>query len=326
MPVTVYCQPTETEDAFVLPMHTKFTWRRWTLAYAWRCHGRIVHCHTTDMSWAPALLMLRFLGKQIVITIHAETLPGSYERCGIGVRFAARRLLHSSGVVWIAVNETIRTEILRLGARPQAVHTIPAYLPSPEQDAGEELPEDALAFLAASSPKLVTYAFKHRSQHGTGDDYGLDICVRSLPLLLPQFPSLGLLISVSLPGDGSYVDALKRLAAELGVLDRIHFITGGTQSGDTLWRSTDLYIRATRTDGDSLAVREALERGTRVVASDAAARLAGVVTFRSGDAGDLGASIAAALARGPADEPEGSAPQRDFFSELLAVYRSSARP
>ena len=57
----------------------------------------------------------------------------------------------------------------------------------------------------------------------------------------------------------------------------------------------DLMVRPSTTDGDSVAVREALWCGVPVVASDCVRRPPGVIVHRTGDAEDLRAKVSYAL-------------------------------
>jgi hypothetical protein len=75
-------------------------------------------------------------------------------------------------------------------------------------------------------------------------------------------------------------------------------------------------------DGDAVSVREALALGISVVASATGARPPGVQLFRTGDAGDLAAKIRRVLEVGPVACAPG--PSKDFFAELLGVYRMAA--
>lgn len=49
----------------------------------------------------------------------------------------------------------------------------------------------------------------------------------------------------------------------------------------------NIYVRPTSTDGDSVAIREALDEGTIVIASDVCKRPEGVITYKFGDEKDL---------------------------------------
>jgi glycosyltransferase involved in cell wall biosynthesis len=64
----------------------------------------------------------------------------------------------------------------------------------------------------------------------------------------------------------------------------------------SLLQEADVVVRSTFTDGDAITVREALDLGVPVVASDTAFRPRGVVLFRKGDSRDLLAKVSQVLA------------------------------
>jgi glycosyltransferase involved in cell wall biosynthesis len=59
--------------------------------------------------------------------------------------------------------------------------------------------------------------------------------------------------------------------------------------------ASDVFVRPTFTDGDSISVREALSLGIPVIASDCVERPDGVVLFKTGNAGDLSGKLQCAL-------------------------------
>ncbi len=58
-----------------------------------------------------------------------------------------------------------------------------------------------------------------------------------------------------------------------------------------LWRKSDIVLRPTLTDGDSLVVREAINEGTYVIASDVTERPEDVILFKSENIDDLSNKI-----------------------------------
>ena len=79
---------------------------------------------------------------------------------------------------------------------------------------------------------------------------------------------------------------------------------------------SDLMIRATATDGDSLSVREGLELGIKVIATDCVSRPDGVILFRYGDVG----SFAKSLFKNP--EYQGKSQER-VVEDLICIYKNS---
>jgi glycosyltransferase involved in cell wall biosynthesis len=82
---------------------------------------------------------------------------------------------------------------------------------------------------------------------------------------------------------------------------------------------TAVFVRPTLTDGDSVAVREALASGCSVVASDVVVRPPECILYASGDLESLGRAIAAALAASSATSTSRVGPNDDF-DEILEQY------
>ena len=59
--------------------------------------------------------------------------------------------------------------------------------------------------------------------------------------------------------------------------------------------ASDVFVRPTSADGDSISVREALTLGTPCVASDVVARPEGAICFKNQDPGQLAAQISRAV-------------------------------
>jgi glycogen(starch) synthase len=89
-----------------------------------------------------------------------------------------------------------------------------------------------------------------------------------------------------------------------------------------LLKSSDVLIRPTLTDGDSVVVREALALGLSVLASDAVARPSDCTVFRTGDAADIAAKLRQEISsprRAVEAQPDFSAPLLSLFQATVAV-------
>ncbi|HRU61231.1 MAG TPA: glycosyltransferase, partial [Bacteroidia bacterium] len=78
-----------------------------------------------------------------------------------------------------------------------------------------------------------------------------------------------------------------------------------------------VYVRPTRSDGDALAVREALAAGVPVIASDVAPRPTGVTIFPSGKVDALATALEAVLN----NSERKVFVQPDHLAPLISLYR-----
>jgi glycosyltransferase involved in cell wall biosynthesis len=93
---------------------------------------------------------------------------------------------------------------------------------------------------------------------------GQDVAIRALPLLRDASARLRLVGEQSDPGER---DRLQRLAASLGVTDRVEW-RGLVDDAAPEYRAADVVVVPSRWEGMSLAVLEALSCGSAIVATD----------------------------------------------------------
>lgn len=135
--------------------------------------------------------------------------------------------------------------------------------------------------VARFSPPTAATRRQARAELGVSDDVPLLVCVGRLAAgkgqaelitLLADLPSSQLL----LVGDGAERAALKRLAASVGVADRVLFV-GARDDVAALLAAADLFVLASVSEGLPLAVLEAMASELPVVAY-ALPGLRGVIT------------------------------------------------
>lgn len=98
------------------------------------------------------------------------------------------------------------------------------------------------------------------------------------------------------------------------VFENILFITG-FHSFYSLMKLSDVMIRATATDGDSLSVREALHLGIKVLATDCVDRPDGVILFKYNDAESLKVALDSKMQRITSSSI-------DTVDNLVCIYNS----
>lgn len=117
----------------------------------------------------------------------------------------------------------------------------------------------------------------------------------------------------------AFVEGMKSRA---GRLDKLMFVNASGFSLLPLFAKNNIvYVRPTKTDGDSLSVREALALGAQVVASDCANRPEGTIIYRLGQAQEFYRAVVEAIDANKGDKTFGT-PPRDFYNDIIDTYKS----
>jgi glycosyltransferase involved in cell wall biosynthesis len=201
----------------------------------------------------------------------------------------------------------------------------PAYLPPPREVPAAELPAPIRDFVAAHSPVLSSYAWQLSRDAQGVDVYGFDLCIELVRALRGEFPGMGLVLRMSNVADPAYLRDLEGRVAAHGLADQVLFTTTPLAAAHRLWQASDVYLRTTNTDGDAVALREALDLRVPVVASDASMRPPGTVLFRTRDLEGLVRAVRDVLTH-HADCVRAlqSVTVKDNFPVLLELYRAIA--
>ena len=216
------------------------------------------------------------------MTFHDQMTIEKWSKSTRFEQLASHYLFTSEHSYWVAVSEQVKKQLVTLGTPSGRVSVIPAYIaPLAELGGQVKLPDVLTAFISEHTPIISTYGWKLAFDQQGIDLYGFDLCLEMTHQLVDQFPTLGLVICIPQINDVAYLERLRRRAIEDNIQDHVLFLTQPMDEAYRLWQMSDVYIRATTTDGDALAVREALSFGSPVVASDASERPSGVVLFKN---------------------------------------------
>lgn len=173
-------------------------------------------------------------------------------------------------------------------ALPGRVSVKDSFIPPALED--EELilktyPSALLEFISGRRPLIIANAPRIVFYKGV-DLYALDMCVSLVASLKQEYESVGLLFALAEIGDEEYFEKINSRIEELGIRENFSFLIGQKELWP-LFRSADLMVRPTNTDGISVSVAEALYFGCPAVASDAVERPAGTLIFRNRDREDF---------------------------------------
>ena len=280
------------------------------LRHAWQ--GWTLHLHTNGHNWKSWLLSLGcgLAGQSsggCLLTLHSGMLPaylgaGSIWRRGL----AGLTCLLYTRV--ICVSPGIRNAIVSLGVPSQRTEMVPACLKT-------ERPQVTL------EPLLRVWIGRHRPLFSTAlffrPEYGFDLLVAALARLRGRYPSFGCLVMGSGEQRAEAEERIHEAGLEENVLivgDVVHDVCLALMS------ISQVFIRPTLEDGDSVSVREALSLGVPVVASRVGARPDGAILFHPGDVEELVSKVELALgvARGA------EAPAAGCMDRLIDLYRKVA--
>jgi glycogen synthase len=271
----------------------------------------IVHLHVGG-EFTGRLLALCFVctllpGRRTVLTLHSGGYPSS-----AGGRTARPRSLRG----WVlrrldavvAVNAEIEALFQSFGVDPARIQLICPYAPV-HVPSDVSLPEPVRGFRARHSPLLTTVGLLE-------PEYDLAFQIRTLALIRRRLPGAGLVII----GSGSLEPELQRLIAS-DPEGRHVLLCGDVPHPLTLrvLAESDVFLRTTLYDGDSVSVREALQLGVPVIATDNGMRPPGVHLIPRSDGAALAGTIAEILGRPLAGRPPADTGEQ-HLDDMLALY------
>ncbi|MCI0490563.1 MAG: glycosyltransferase family 4 protein [Blastocatellia bacterium] len=172
------------------------------------------------------------------------------------------------------------------------------------------LPPRLEKFFESHSPVLTTVGLLE-------PEYDLPLQIEALALVRERFPNAGLLIA----GSGSLEEELRELIDSKPHGEHI-LLCGDLEHTATLRAiaESDLFLRTTLYDGDSISVREALHLGVTVIATDNRMRPDGVCLIPPSDLGALCEAIEQNLFQSKPRQTDGEADEKNL-QEVLKLYR-----
>lgn len=228
----------------------------------------IIHTHFSS-SYIRFIMALfcKIFQKTYIFTFHGNL--GRYSKIRNIIDRASTKL--ADFPIFLNVESHAIGKFLNRNAR-----LITAFVPP---DDPEPLPADIAAkidnLIKVSRVVYCTSAHDYVPKKGGDDLYGIktlcDIFIRD------KMSSFGLIVS---DPSGNNLKAINKKYPELP--NNILFISRPHSLVEVIKKS-DVYIRATSTDGDALSVREALYYNVAVIASDCVSRPPGCILYRNGD-------------------------------------------
>jgi glycosyltransferase involved in cell wall biosynthesis len=208
-----------------------------------------------------------------VFSLHSGGYPDSPEGRRASRATSEGRVLRRFDAV-IGVNPTHDALFQRIGVAPDRVHRIAPHTLADTAGLAERRGRDDIdTFLARHAPTFVSVGLLE-------DEYDLPFQLDLLPELRRRHATAGLLLI----GSGSRADDLRQCIEAHPHREAI-LLAGDVPHAATLRaiEAASVLLRTTRFDGDAVSVREALQLGTPVVATENGMRPDGVATYPVGD-------------------------------------------
>lgn len=234
------------------------------------------------------ILASRVLGKKVVFTVHAylkkESLP---------IRKMDQLIFGLSDKI-ILVNSNIHTRI-QLPKNKTEVQN--AFLP-PVMEEESPLPSHITEMISKARregmPVICSNAWRPE-RFNNEDLYGIDLCLEAARNLKEKkIPFLFIFNVSTIEGCEEIYSRDQETLRKYQLED--HFkLLNERMSFVKLIEKSDVVIRATNTDGDSLSIRESLYLGKSIIASDVIQRPDGTRLFRNRDVADLEQKITKSL-------------------------------
>jgi len=302
-------------------------------AVARREHIELIHAHSPSLNGLAALRAGRRLGLPVVYEMraswedaavdHGTSAEGSLRyRASRGIE--TRVFRRADAITTIC--EGLRKDILVRGIAPDRITVIPNAVDVAAFDGRLEKDDALAARLALGAGPVLGFIGSFYAYEG------LDVLLRAMPAILEVHPQARVL----LVGGGPAEDALRRLAADLGIAARVHF-AGRVPHGlvSQYYAQIDLLayarhsIRLTETV-TPLKPLEAMAMRRAFIASDVGGHLEVVPEalrthlFRAGDPQDLARVATQMLAR-QADWPRDAEAGRHYVETDRNWRNSVAR-
>lgn len=252
---------------------------KWIINFFFNANEDIIHNHGSDWRLRVIISLMSLMGKKSIISIHGESLKKSLEGNYFKKIIIKTSLKFSSAV--IAANRDIKELCLNIGVKPEKIHLISPFIPPfIKENEINEIPKNIKDFISKHSPIISANAYKI-SFFNNQDLYGIDLCVILAAHLQKEYPDIGFVFLLPNVGNHDYFNKLKSILSEKNIENNFIFITEPLDQFYPILMKSDIFVRPTNTDGDSVSIKEALYLDVPVIASDAVIRHESTILFKN---------------------------------------------
>lgn len=243
---------------------------------------KLIHAQFTNFV---LLLMLYICGwrHNIVLTLHNRRLV----LLRGWKRWVVARLLRRAK--YIIYNDPAYTPLLsdKFNIDESRIVILPTYI-SPGSDEFKGLTSEISTFIVHHNFTLSANASRIIKNELFGDLYGIDQLISLVDRLVNEKGmDVGLVFCISDIFNYEYYNQCRSRIKELGLENNFLFVVDSAVNGFEVWAATDIFLRPTMSDMEGVSIKEALQFGTPVVASDVCTRPQEAILYEAGNADDL---------------------------------------
>jgi glycosyltransferase involved in cell wall biosynthesis len=294
-----------------------FSWRKaiWFLLFV--APNCIVHFHNFSLKNTLIFFLASFRHKTI-LSFHNERFLD--ELYSVGRLWRLLISIFLSRLDFLVVDTPRSKELIkkvvedrtRILVIPEFIP--PSFVPPLENEAIKIVRRTFKYLLASNAFQIVIY----RNQ----DLYGLDLLVEMIQrLVFVHNVDVAMVFLLPSIGNIEYFETITRRIRSLGLTERFIIVTEPIEEAVSLWKISDVVIRATNTDGNSLTIMEALSIQVPVVASDCCERPEGAVLFQTRNVDDLCDKVMAVLSNSELNHAHlKNVHREDNAAALLKLY------
>jgi len=273
----------------------------------------LLHVHVSAMGkfrWIGPILITIFRNYPKVITIHSGSFIKNIEKTLISGY--VRWLLGTFDQI-ITVSKEQKDYLLNWGIPDEKIEIIPAFIS--QKPNSEVLPGSVETILKEKEVLVLTSGYLTPL-------YNYDVLISAIEKLPAD--KFGFIFAVYHQYDPEYE---RKIIARLSYLENVMLLRDLTPEVYLqVVNNCQIYVRATLRDGDSVAIREALQMGKTVFASDVVQRPAACQLFSAQDPGSLLNLFQKGQLQSPSPEaagrPAGIEPILNVYLKARAYFQS----
>ena len=195
---------------------------------------------------------------------------------------------------------------------------IPAFI-MPKNVTESDIPQDVLAFVKDQSAPLILFYGSIRLKQPLYDLYGIETTLDLCDYLESQKISYRMLLLITYnSNDAGEAKFMENVIRRLDNREHIMLVKTPNFPLIPIYQYSQVYIRPTKTDGDSLAVREAIQMSCTTIASKSAVRPKEVITYSNND--EFNSLVAAAIKKPSINN---TSEQPNYYNQIKDLYNET---